>query len=250
MAKSTGLGDQLYIGGFDIGADINSIGTLSTPRETLPSTGITASANERLFGKRDAQAEFTSYFNPAAAQAHPVLKGLPTADVHLMYLRGSGQGSEAFAMVAKQINYDPTRGDDGSLLFGVSASGNAYGGDWATQMTNGKRTDTAATNGTSVDFGTGSFSFGFQAYLQVFSFTGTSATIKLQESSDNGAGDAFADVSGGAFTVVTAAPTAERIQSVSDTLTVERYLRVVTTGTFSNLVFAVAVCRNEALRAL
>lgn len=250
MAKETGLGDQLFIGGYDIGADISAIGTLSTPRETLPCTGITKYANERLFGKRDGNVEFTSYFNTAAAQEHIALKGLPTTDVHVMYLHGTTLGNESVGVVGKQLNYDPTRGDDGSLTFGVNVQANAYGLDWLTQLTAGKRTDTTATNGTGVDFGTGSLSFGFQAYLQVFSFTGTSVTIKLQESSDNGVGDAWADVSGGAFTVVSAAPTAERIQSVSDTLTVERYLRVVTTGTFSNVVFAVGVCRNDALRAI
>ena len=249
MAKQTGLGDQLFIAGYDIGGDVSAIGSLSTPRETLPSTGITKFANERLFGKRDAQAEFTTYFNVATDQEHSALKTLPTTDRQVMYLRGTSLGDESFGMVAKQLNYDPARGDDGSLTFGVSAMSNAYGGDWCNQLTAGKRTDTTATNGTGVDFGTGSLSFGFQAYLQVFSFTGTSVTIKLQESSDNGGGDAFADVSGGAFTVVTGR-TDERIQSVSDTLTVERYLRVVTTGTFSNVVFAVSVCRNDALRAI
>ena len=117
--KQSGLGDQLFISGVDIGADINSIGGLSTPRATLPATGITQSAEARMYGLRDAQAEFTSYFNPAAAQAHPTLKALPRTDVHLMYLRGTALGDESLAMVGKQVDYAPTRGDVGSLLFGV-----------------------------------------------------------------------------------------------------------------------------------
>lgn len=248
MAKETGLGDQLFIGGYDIGGDVSAIGALSTPRETLPSTGITKYANERLFGKRDGHAEFTTYFNKATDQEHAALKGLPRTDVHVMYLHGTTLGNEAVGVVGKQLNYDPTRGDDGSLTFGVTVEANAYGLDWLTQLTAGKRTDTAATNGTGVDF-LAATAFGFQAYLQVFSFTGTSVTVKLQESSDNGAGDAWTDVSGGAFTAATGR-TAERIQSVSSTLAVERYLRVVTTGTFSSAVFAVGVCKNDAARAI
>lgn len=249
MAKQSGLGDQLFIGGYDIGGDVSAISSLSTPRETLPATGITKSAHERLFGKRDGNAEFTTYFNKASDQEHAALKGLPRTDVHLMYLRGTDLGGESIGMVGKQLNYDPSRGDDGSLTFGVNVQANAFGLDWLTQMTAGKRTDTSATNGSSVDFGTGSTSFGFQAYLQVFSFTGTSVTVSLEESSDNGVGDGWAAVSGGSFTAATGR-TAERIQSVSATLTVERYLRVVTTGTFSSAVFAVGVCRNDALRAI
>lgn len=249
MAKSSGLGDQLFIDGRDIGADINSIGSMTTPRATLEATGITKSAMERLFGLRDASAEFVAYFNDATDQAHAALKGLPNTDVHVMYLRGTTLGNESWATVGKQIDYAPTRGDDGALTFNVNVQSNAFGADWGRQLTAGKRTDTTGTTGSSVDFGTGSTAFGFQAYLQVFSFTGTSATITIQESSDNGGGDAFAAVTGGAFATVTGR-TAERIQSASATLTVERYLRVVTTGTFSNLVFAVTFARNNALRAL
>ena len=106
------------------------------------------------------------------------------------------------------------------------------------------RTDTGAANGSSLDLGTGSTAFGLQAYLQVLSFTGTDATITIQESSDNGAGDAWAAVTGGAFTQVTAGPVVERIQTARDQ-TVERYLRVATTttGGFSDLQFVVAVHR-------
>lgn len=253
MAKQSGLGDQLYIGGFDLGADIASIGNLSTPRETLPSTGITQFANARIFGKRDGMAEFSAYFNPSAGQAHSQLKLLPYTDTILTYLRGAGLGNEAFSMNSKQIDYAPTRGDDGSLMCNISLNANSFGADWGNQLTSGVRTDTVATNGTGVDFTTAanptSAAFGFQAYLHVTAFTGTSATIAIQESSDNGVGDAFTAVSGGAFTAVTA-PTAQRIQSVSDTLSVERYLRVVTTGTFSNIQFVVVATRNDGLRVL
>lgn len=249
MTKQSGLGDQLYIGGYDLGADINSISSLSTPRETLPVTGITQSANARIYGKRDGNAEFTAYYNDDTDRAHARLKLLPTTDVHLMYQRGTTLGNWGLAMIGKQLNYDPNRGDDGSLLIGVTVQGNAYGADWGRQLTAGKRSDTTATNGSSVDLGTGSLSFGWQAYLQVFSFTGTSCTVTLQESSDNAVGDPFAAITGGAFTAATGV-TAQRLESSSATATVERYVRVVTTGTFSECTFAVLFTRNEALRAI
>lgn len=245
MAKQTGLGDQLFIGGRDIGADINSISNLSTPRATLPATAITQSAEARLFGLRDGQAEFVSYFNDATDQAHEALKGLPRTDVHLMYLRGTTLGNESIGMVGKQIDYAPNRGDDGSLLFTVGIQANAFGLDWCQQLTAGKRTDTAATNGASIDT-LASAAFGFQAYLQVFSFTGTSVTVTLEDSADN---VSFLPITNGAFTAATGR-TAERIQSSSDTATVRRYIRAVTSGTFSSAVFAVSIAKNDALRAL
>lgn len=245
MAKSSGLGDQLFISGVDLGADINSISSLSTSRETLPATAITQSANARFYGKRDGQAEFTSYMNAAAAQAHPTLSTLPRTDVHLMYLRGQGLGSAGIGMVAKQIDYAPNRGDDGSLLIGVSAQSNAFGLDWGKQLTTGKQTDASATNSTAIDT-TASLSFGFQAYLQVFSIGSGTAEIDIQDSADN---VSFANLTDGAFTDVTAS-TVQRIQSSSATQAVRQYIRVATGGTFTNLVFAVIITKNKNTRAI
>lgn len=245
MAKQSGLGDQLFIGGYDIGADVLALGSLSTPRATLPATAITQSAEARFYGQRDASAEFNAFFNPAAGETHSRLKLLPTTDTQLMYLRGAGIGNESFSMVGKQMNYDGNRGDDGSFTFTVQAQSNGFGADWGTQLTAGKQTDTAATNGASIDT-LASASFGFQAYLQVFAFTGTSVTVSLEDSADN---VTFAPITGGSFTAATGIAF-ERIQSVSDTATVRRYIRAVTAGTFSSATFAVSVTKNDAQRVL
>ena len=251
MAKESGLGDQLFIGGRDIGADTSAIGGLTTPRSVYDMTGITKSAFERILGTRDASGEFTGFFNSTLNQTHDTLKALPTADTQLMYLHGTTLGNESFVINGKQLNYDFNRPADGSLSIGVHVDSNNFGGDWTTQLTPGKRSDTTATNGTGVDMGSvanpAAAAFGFVAYLQVFSFTGTSVTIKLQDSTDN---ISFADVTGGAFTVVSSSPGFERIQSASPTLSVNRYMRVATTGTFSQCTFAVTVARPDALRIL
>lgn len=243
MAKQSGLGDNFYVSGYDLSGDTAALGTISGGHALLDKTGINKSAFERIGGRRDGFIEWTSHFNPATDQQHDVLSTLPLTDRILTYCRGTTLGNPAACMVAKQISYDFTRTDDGDLTAAVRAEANGYGLEWGNQLTAGKRTDTTATNGSSVDFGTGSTAFGLQAYLQVFAFTGTSVTVKIQESSDNGSGDAFTDVTGGGFTAATGITT-ERIQT-SRSLTVERYLRVVTTGTFSNAVFSVVVVRND-----
>jgi hypothetical protein len=245
MAKQAGLGDNLYVAGYDLSGDVGSLGNIAGGPAALDVTAIDKSAMERIGGVRDGRIEFSAFFNDAAGRAHPRLSSLPTANVIVTYYRGTTLGNPAAALVAKQINYDGNRGDDGSLTFAVEALGNGYGLEWGQSLTAGKRTDTGATNGTGVDFGTGSTNFGLQAYLQVFAFTGTDVTIKLQESSDNGA-DAYADVTGGGFTQVTSGPTSERIATANN-LTVERFLRAVTvtTGGFSSLTFAVVAVRND-----
>lgn len=242
MAKQSGLGDALWVHGVDLSGDIGSLGRVGGGPAVLEMTGIDKLAMERVGGVRTGGMEFAAWFNPAIGAAHPTLAALPTADRITTYCRGTALGSAAACLVGKQLNYDPTRAADGALSIGVTAESNGYGLEWGVLRTAGKRTDSGATNGASVDDGAAS-AFGLQAYLHVFEAVGTSVTVKLQQSSDNGVGDAWADVAGGTFAAATGIG-AQRIETARD-LAVERYLRVVTTGVFSAATFGVIVCRNE-----
>lgn len=249
MSKESGLGAGLPIGGYDFTGDVTAVGEISGgPNTTDAVTGIDKLAFERIGLTRDGHMRGTSWFNPAANMSHKRLSSLPYTDVQAQYWHRQVIARPVACIVAKQANYDGSRAKDGSFTFEWGFEANAFGLEWCTGLTAYKRTDTTATAGTAVDMTTpaftGSSTFGLQAYLQVFAFTGTSATITIQESSDN-AGDAYAAVTGGAFSVVTGITT-ERIQTAR-TQTVERYLKVTTTGTFSNLVFAVAVARPDVL---
>lgn len=245
MAKQNGLACQLFVSGYDLGDDIQQF-SVGSPIATHDVTPITKRAMERIYGLRDGTMSTTAFFNPAVVpvdRAHKRFSALPSADQLQTVCIGSTLGFPAVSMLAKQLNYDGTRAQDGMFTFAVQDMANGYGLEWGRQLTAGKRTDSTATDGTGVDLGSASpGAFGLQAYLHVFAFTGTSVTVKLQESSDNGAGDAWADVVGGGFTAATGV-TFQRISTGA--INVERYLRVVTTGTFTNAVFAVMANRNE-----
>lgn len=254
MAKQSGLGDNLYVGGYDISGDVGSLSRIGGGPAALDVTAINSSAFERIGGLRTGEVSFTAYFNDdgsanrgaGAGSTHVELSALPTGDVIVTYCRGTTLANPGAAMTSKQINYDPTRGADGSLTIGVQALSNGFGIEWGKQLTAGLRTDTGATNGTGVDYGTGSTTFGAQFYLQVTAFTGTDVTISIEESSDDGGGDAYAAVTGGGFTQVTSGPTTERI-ATSNSQTVERYLRAVTatSGGFTSVSFSVIGVRND-----
>lgn len=244
MTKTGGLGDNLYIAGYNASGDIGSLGNIGGGPAVLPVTGIDKSGMERLGGARSGTIEYTAFFNHVAVTGatHDKLAVLPTTDQILTYCRGTTLGADAACLVSKQINYDPTRADDGSLTFGVQAQSNGYGIEWGNQLTAGLRVDTAATNGTGIDT-LASAAFGAQAYLQVTAFTGTDVTIKIQDSADN---VTFADVTGLTFTSVTAAPTTQRL-ATANTATIRRYLRAVTTttGGVTSVTFNVVVVKNE-----
>jgi hypothetical protein len=243
VARSSGLGDNFYIDGFNMSGDTQALGAVRGGRAAWDVTGIDKSAHERLLLAKEGQITFTTFFNDAttvgAQGAFQTLKGLTTSDRVCSYFRGTTLGNQAASIVAKQINYDGTRGADGSFTFACDAQSNDFGLEWGEQLTAGRRTDGAAANGTGIDFGQVSSLFGWSAYLHVFAFTGTSVTVSIEDSADNAT---YAALSGAAFTAATGA-TAQRITSASATATVRRYVRAVTAGTFSNAVFAVNFVR-------
>lgn len=240
MTKAGGLGDNFYSGGYDLSGDTGSVDKVQGGTKPIDVTGINKFAFERIGGVRDGAMSWKAFFNTTGA--HPVLSALPTADVVATYCRGTTLGDPCASVVAKQLNYDGNRGQSGEFVFSVDAEANSFGVEWGVQLTAGLRTDTAATNGTGVDTAA-SAAFGAQAYLQVTAFTGTDVTVKIQDSADN---VTFADVTGLAFTQVTAAPFTQRL-ATSNAATIRRYARAVTvtTGGVTSVTFAVQITKNE-----
>jgi len=313
MAKSHGMGMSFFGHGVDISSDIQSLGRVGGGPALLDFTDITKSARARSGGIYSGEMTFSAFLDTALA--HVSLSTLLTTDRIYSLVFGSALGDDVASIIAKQVNYDPNRGNDGSIMFNAQLLSNAFPLEFGDMLTAGKKTDTAATNGTAVDYGTQatavtitsssvanptvittatphglvtgdsvviaghsgsspsinaeytvtvtgastftipvnvttggtggtmtktSTNFGASAYLHVFSFTGTSITVKVQDSADN---STFADLL--TFTAATAAG-AERIQSSSATGIVRRYVRAISTGTFNPCTFSVAFTRHLA----
>jgi hypothetical protein len=313
MSKQSGLGARFLVGGYDISGDVQALDSVGGTQALLDSTDITQSAHSRIPGQRDGMMGFTVFMD--TGNAHPVLSALPTADTLMTALMPPlAIGNPSACLVARQVNYDPTRANDGALTMKVEGQGDGYAQEWGVQLTPGMRTDTAATNGTALDGGGGfttpavpssgtpavntsslpatvvvsggtvsnvvvnavsvgtgdgtytvppgqsitltysaaptwtwtlQSAFGAQAYLQVTGFTGSSVTVAVQDSAD---GTTYAAVTGLTFTAVTAAPAWQRLATAGNA-TLRRYVRAVTTGTFSSATFAVVVDRNLGVTA-
>jgi hypothetical protein len=246
MAKQSGLGDNFLLQGYDLSGDIGSLDSIASPMSPLTATGIDKSAVERIPGLRDGSMEFMSYFNDAAGASHTRLSTLPTTDVIGTYLRGTTRGNAGAGIVAKQANYDLSRGDDGAATFKTTLSAADHGVVWGEQLTAGKETFVVASPTTSIDGnnygGSGTTNFGIEAFLQVTALTGTNAVVTIQSSSDNAVGDPFSLFTGSAFTSMTAV--GAQYLATTTTQAVERYLRINVTGTFTSVTLAVIVCRH------
>lgn len=238
MAKQSGIGAQLFVGTADISGDVGAITSAEISRGVFDVTAINASAAERIVGRRDGQASFAAFWNVSAGQAHATLSALARTDVICSAFIGSTVGYPAWSMTAKQLNYAPTIGEDGSLGVTVNMSANGYGLEWGEMLSAGKESfATGTVNGTSVD-GTASSSFGAAAYLQVFSVASGTATFAVQDSPDN---VTFTNVTGLVFTGATGATT-QRLQTAAGA-TVARYVRVQGTGVHGAAVIAVNFVR-------
>lgn len=238
--KTSGLGDHFLFNGFLVGGDISDVAISGGPAP-LDVTGLPVSGHERIGGLRDGSIGVTTFHDMGAGQSHAAFSPLLTTDVIACYLRGQSPGFPAANCVARQIGYDLTRAADGSLSFKVDGQGDGFGLEWGLQLTAGPRTDSGATAGTALD-NAASSAFGAQAYLQAVSFTGTDVTVKVQHSADN---STWADLI--TFAQITGSvPLAQRL-AVSNSATVNRYLRAttVTTGGFTSLKFAVNTVRNQ-----
>lgn len=239
--KLTGLGSNFYVGGYDLSGDVNALGTIAQPLATLDVTAIDKFAHERLAGLADGTMSFTTIFDVDAGKEQKVLSAMPRTDTVGSFFVGTVIGNAAASINAKEVSYAPTRGTDGMLSSVTEIQGNGYGLEWGWQLTAGKRTDTAATNGAAYDNGAAT-TFGCQVYLQVFSFSGTDVTITVQSASDS----IFTTPQTEATHVVSTVPTAVRITGSNSA--VNRYWRAktTTTGGFTSLVFAAAVTINRA----
>ncbi|MDX3643224.1 hypothetical protein, partial [Streptomyces sp. MB09-02B] len=70
MAKQSGLGQAFYLGGYNLSGDTGSGDDIGCGLAgTQDVTGIDKSAYERIGLLRDGRLNWTSFFNPATAQA-------------------------------------------------------------------------------------------------------------------------------------------------------------------------------------
>ena len=238
-SKTGGLGDNFYVGGYDVSGDVNSVDTISGGPAVLDFTTVDKSAVVRQGGLRSGEIDFTTFIESGgtASTTEKGLFSLPTSSTVVSYFRGTAVGNPAASLYGKQVNFDPARGTDGSLTAKVQSLSDGYGLEWGKQLTAGLRTDTAGTVGTSVNNG-GATTYGGQAYLHVTSFSGTAATVTVEHSTDNSSYSTLLT-----FSTITAAPFSQRVATSAGT-TVDQYVRATTAGTISSMTFAVEFVRN------
>lgn len=241
MSKKSGLGNRLYVAGYDISGDVGAVSNIATPRGVQENTGINKSATERLLLKVDAALDFDTWFNDATGELHDALSGLPTADVLAIFAQGTTRGDVGFGLTAKQLNYDWSRAEDGGLAGSTNLQ--QSGGErpiWGEMIAVKETLASAGSLTGHIDVGAAQTNSGVVAHLHIFAKGSGTPTVLLEDSSDTTDGDDGSWDTIGTFTIQTAR-TAERLTVAGD---VEKALRIRVTGTFTNLVVACLIRRG------
>jgi len=241
MAKTNGLGVRLYAAGYDLSTDVSAISNMTMSQNLIDTTTLDKSAKSRIPGVADATLAVNGIFDNSTTSTHSAWTSnsgkLPTGEQVVTLTIGTALGAVAAGMGATQADYNVDRGAGGGIMTTASyETSDGYGLNYGVLLTAGPtQTDASATNSTAVD-NTSSTAAGGVASLQVLSVATGSAIVKVQHSSDN---VTFADL----LTFTTAsARTAEIVRDTGST-TVNRYVRVASTSTFTDLEFVVQFAR-------
>ena len=241
MAKESGLNVRLYVMGNDLSGDANALDGAGYTQELMDTTCLENAAMTRMVGRADGSIGVSGYFDNASNKIHATFTSnsgkLPTADQVVLVALSSAAGDPSVGISAKEADYNVSRSQGAAMTVSSTFSGNGMGGEFGQMLTAHDDTHSSATAGTVVDSGASS-SNGASAYLQVISIDSGSVIVNLQESTSSGG--SYTNFMTFSTVAAAGAPTAVR-QTMAGTL--QRYIKVTTTGTFSNAKIAVALCR-------
>ena len=241
MAKVNGLGVRLYAAGYDLSTDVSAISNISAQQELLDTTALATDARTRIIGLNDARIAVNGWFDAASGRSHAAWTSnsgkLPTADQIVLVTYGTRRGDAFSGLDCKQADYNVSRTPGSAVATTVNYEGTAGAGvENGVLLTTGTtQTDSSATTSASVDEGATASGTAPAAYLEVISLDSGEATVTVEDSGNNVSFSTKAT-----FTSVTGR-TSERVTAAGSS---GRYLRVVTSGTFSNLVFVVGFSRG------
>ncbi len=241
MSKKNGLNTRLYVMGRDLSGDANSLDSIGYTQAELETTALNQDAPSRIVGLVDGTVTVNGFFDNASGAIHDVFSSnsgnLPTADQIVTIPLGSAIGDDALGLVSKEAEYNISRASGSAI--GVTASFASTEGikpEFAEMLTAFDDTHSSATNGTAIDNGASSAN-GASGYCHWFALSSGTVVVKIQHSADNAS---WSDLITFTSTGTSGVDTAERGSASG---TVNRYVRVATTGTFSNAQIAVAFAR-------
>ena len=236
MAKTSGLNTRIYVHGYDISGDASALSNVGYTSGLQATTSINQEATSRIIGLDSGTLGVSAFFESASEHAALLSSNvLPTTDRIVIVALGSAVGDAGIGFNSKQANYDVDAGGTGApVTVSASFESTAVAPQFGAMLTAHDDTHSSASNGTSVDNSASSASGG-TGYISAMSLTSGSPVVKIQHSTND---SSWADL------ITFSTSTAISAEYKEVTGTVNRYIRVISTGTFANLNFACVFYRG------
>lgn len=233
MAFKHGKASKVLVGDKDLSADFTQY-NWGKARQTVDVTTFGSSGHhDYLAGLGEGTFSCQGVWNPALSDSELVdINGTRTV-ISASPTTFAAIGDRVHMVNGYIENYQPRSAQNDAVRFssGFQAAAGAYLGVTLHELD----AETGAANFASVDQSAQSTN-GARAFLHVTAFTGTDATVTVEDSSDDAV---FASL--GAFTQVTGTTS----EAIEITGTVEQYVRVALTGTFTSITFTVSFHRSR-----
>lgn len=229
-----GKGAGVWLNEFDFASDLTQY-SFGKTRQLVNVTTFGNDDKVFLAGLGEGQINVQGIWNPASDQTDEEIVALDGSEVVVSASpTAAGAIGDRVHMVNGELaNYQPRAPHNDAVRFSASYTGDA--GAYLGVVLHHDNQESSTGNFASVD-GTAQTTDGATGFLHVTQFSGTDATITIEDSANDstfGSLVAFSQVTGVDSEKVTASGT------------VERYVRINLAGTFTNLTFIVSFARHR-----
>lgn len=234
MAKISAHGTRVYLDQYDLSGYLNS-SEQNVDQETPVVTCFSDTGPRRVVGNYDYSHNDLGFFDGTTltydAIVHALLEN--ASDHYLTKLFGaSAEGGIAYDSLVSLTRQPRSAAIGGAVLLNVESAGR---NGMARGNVLANLTAVGAGNRAGVNQGVKASGPVYAVIFRVLAFTGTNITLKVQESSDDGAGDAYVDVAG----LTSGALTAIGVVRATTTAALEAWRRVNISGTFTSALVLV-----------
>lgn len=196
MAKVAARGTRVWLDGYALATSLTAAG-LKVKQETIDVSAFADSGPRKIVGNFDHTGDFSGLFDAATGEIEPTLNTAfdATNQHYLLTAFGSAnEGDRCYERVVR-LEEKPIEAKKGqAVLLNFTDAGD---GELVRGFIIRSAAVTATGNGTGVNVGASTSGQLLVATFRLLAVSGTgSIALKVQESSDNGAGDAYADVAG------------------------------------------------------
>lgn len=227
MAKQSALNTKIFLNQYEVSGELVAA-VMGFNRETPKTNGFGQAGPRRVVANIDTTSEMNGFFDGDDDKIDEILEALKagSADAKLCKSIGASLGDVCYEQLVI-VSSQPRSARNGEAALINFSSVGSNGPTRSQQLTTQKQTVTGNLSGTGVNMGVTTVTTDeFQVVYRILSGTFTSFDLDVQESSDDGGGDAYADIAD----LAQASVTAVGVHRKSTTAATEAYKRLSVTN--------------------